>query len=341
MSNVIDSTQPISLLVVVLNYRTPELTIDCLRSLVDEVKSLPNTQVVVTDNASGDDSVEKIKAAIETEGWGEWATLMPLEKNGGYAFGNNAAIRPALETDHPPTYILLLNPDTVVRPGAIKILLDFMEQHPEVGIAGSGLEDVEGVQRATAFRFFTILSELDEGLRLGIVSKLLSKWVITAPKSSQPCQTDWLPGAAMMIRREVFESVGLMDEEYFLYYEETDFCLRAKRAGWPCWYVPESRVVHFPGSSTGVTNTKITPKRRPQYWFESRQRYFRKNHGSLYAMLADAAWILGYSTWRVRRVIQGKPDSDPPLFLSDFIRNSILFQGFANPKEKSKNLPVR
>lgn len=333
MSKTTSESKTISILVVIVNYRTPTLTIECLDSLVSEVETLPNFQVVVVDNASGDDSVEKIRAAITDKGWTEWVTLLVSENNGGYAYGNNLAIRPALESDNLPSYIFLLNPDTFVRPGAIKILLDFMEQHPEVGIGGSGLEDVEGIQRATAFRFFSILSELDAGLRLGIVSKLLSKWVITAPKSSQPCQTDWLPGAAMMIRREVFESVGLMDEQYFLYYEETDFCLRAKRAGWPCWYVPQSRVVHFPGSSTGVTNTKVAPKRRPQYWFESRQRYFTKNYGSLYAMLTDAAWMLGYSTWRVRRVIQGKLDTDPPKFFADFIKNSVLFQGF---KEEGK-----
>ncbi|MDJ0556747.1 MAG: glycosyltransferase family 2 protein [Microcoleaceae cyanobacterium MO_207.B10] len=326
MNNIIDRTQPIYLLVVVLNYRTPDLTIDCLHSLVDEVKSLPNTHVVVTDNDSGDGSVEKIKAAIETEGWPEWVSLMPLAKNGGYAFGNNAGIRPALETDNPPRYILLLNPDTVVRPGALKALVDFMNDRPEVGIAGSRLEDPDGTPQRSAFRFHTALSELDSGMRFGVVTKMLNKWVVAPPVPEEACQTDWVAGASMIVRRQVFEDVGLLDEEYFMYYEEMDFCLQAKRKGWSCWYVPESRVVHLVGQSSGVTNTKKPPKRRPQYWFDSRQRYFLKNYGWLYLAVADILWSTGFISWRMRRIIQRKPDNDPPKLLWDFLRNSVFLK---------------
>jgi len=285
------------------------------------------TRVVVTDNNSGDGSVEKIGAAIETEGWGEWASLMPLELNGGFAYGNNAAIRPALHSTNPPPYILLLNPDTIVRPRALQVLVDFMNKHPDVGIAGSRLEDPDETPQRSAFRFHTAFSELDFGLRLGIVSKLLSKWVVAPPVSDETYQTDWVAGASMIIRREVFEAAGLMDEDYFMYYEEMDFCLQAKKAGWSCWYVPESRVVHLVGQSSGVTDTKRPPKRLPQYLFDSRRRYFIKNYGWLYAALADHAWASGFALWRLRRVIQRKPDNDPPKVFGDFLRNSVLFRG--------------
>lgn len=327
MSGAIQSSPPTRLLAVILNYRTPSLTIDCLRSLAGEVQSLPGTRVAVTDNASGDGSVEKIAAAIETEGWGEWATLMPLDRNGGYAFGNNAAIRAALQSANPPAYFLLLNPDTTVRPGALKALADFMDEHPEVGIAGSRLEEPDGTPQQSAFRFPSLLSELDFGLRLGVVSNLLSKWAVAPPVSQFPCQTDWVAGASAIVRRQVFEAIGLLDEGYFMYYEETDFCLQAKKAGWNCWYVPQSRVVHLVGQSSGVTDTKRPPKRLPGYWFDSRRRYFLKNRGWLYAALADAAWASGFALWRVRRLIQGKPDCDPPKLLGDFLRNSIFLKG--------------
>lgn len=327
MSAQIQQHCPTDLLVVILNYRTPDLTIDCLRSLVTEVESLPGTRVVVSDNASGDGSVEKISAAINTQGWSNWVSLMPLERNGGYAFGNNAVIRPALESAAPPTYFLLLNPDTIVRPGALKALVDFMDQHPQAGIAGSRLEYPDGTPQCSAFRFHTLLSELDAGLRLGVVSNLLAQWVVAPPIPETICQTDWVAGASMIVRRELFEQVGLLDEKYFMYYEEMDFCLQAKRAGWTCWYVPSSRVIHLVGQSSGVTDTKRPPKRRPQYWFDSRRRYFVKNYGWLYAALADALWIFGFSLWRLRRVIQRKPDSDPPKFLGDFIRNSVFLKG--------------
>ena len=327
MSNAIEPNHPTSLLVVIVNYRTASLTIDCLHSLVSEVRSVPGTRVVVTDNNSGDDSVERIGSAIETEGWGDWASLMPLERNGGFAYGNNAAIRPALQSTNPPIYVLLLNPDTIVRPGALKALVDFMNKHPDVGIAGSRLEDPDGTPQRSSFRFHTVFSELDAGLRLGVVSKLLSKWVVAPPVSDETGPTGWVAGASMMIRREVFEAAGLMDEGYFMYYEEMDFCLQAKRAGWSCWYVPQSHVVHLVGQSSGVTDTKRPPKRLPQYWFDSRRRYFLKNYGWLYTALADAAWTVGFSLWRLRRVLQGKPDQDPPNFLSDFVRNSVFLKG--------------
>lgn len=315
------------LTVVILNYRTPDLTIDCLYSLVDEVQAMPDVQVVVVDNNSSDGSVEKIQRAIATEHWEDWITFMPLEHNGGYAFGNNAAIRPALANASPPPYVLLLNPDTVVRPGALQALMTFMDQHPEVGIAGSRLEDLDGTPQRSAFRFPTVLSELDDGLRLGIVTKLLSKWIVAPPVSEEICPVDWVAGASMIVRREVFDAIGLMDEKYFLYFEELDFCLVAKRAGWPCWYVPQSRVVHFVGQSSGVTDTKRQPKRRPAYWFESRRRFFVKNYGWWYAILTEIVWAASFALWRLRRAIQRKPDTDPPKLLNDFLLNSVLVKG--------------
>ncbi len=324
-----DTTQPdslTSLIVVIVNYRTPGLTIDCLRSLVSEVRSLPGTRVVVTDNASGDGSVEQIDTAIATEGWGDWVSFMPLERNGGFAYGNNAAIRPVLESVNPPPYILLLNPDTIVRPGALQVLVDFMDKHPDVGIAGSRLEDPDGTPQQSAFRFHTAISELEQGWRLGIVSKLLAKWGIAPPVPEETCQTDWVAGASMIVRREVFEAVGLMDEEYFMYYEEMDFCLQANKSGWSCWYVPQSRVVHLVGQSSGVTDSKRPPKRLPQYWFDSRQRYFLKNYGWMYTALADIFWASGFAFWRLRRGFQRKPDADPPQFLRDFLRNSVFLK---------------
>ena len=102
------------LLVVIVNYRTAELTLDCLRSLAAEAAALPGLRAVVVDNASGDDSVDRLAAAVSEY---RWATFLPLAENRGFSAGNNAAIRPALAAADPPDYVLLLNPDTVVRPG--------------------------------------------------------------------------------------------------------------------------------------------------------------------------------------------------------------------------------
>lgn len=316
-----------STLIVIVNYRTADLTVDCLRSLNDEVNTLQDVNVVVTDNDSGDDSPTQIQQAIKDNNWDTWASLMPLDRNGGFAYGNNQAIQPVLHSDTPPDFVLLLNPDTVIRPGAVSRLIEFMHENPKVGIAGSRLEDPDGTPQRSAFRFPTTRSELDDGLRLGLVSRLLRNKCVAPPVRDDQHPTDWVAGASMIVRRQVFQDAGLMDEGYFMYYEEVDFCLRARRAGWPCWYVPDSHVVHLVGQASGVTVKNTRPKRRPDYWFDSRRRYFVKNHGLLHAAITDAAWALGYATYRLRRLIQRKPDTDPPKLLYDFIRHSVLLKG--------------
>ena len=324
-----DSTQPDSrsrVRVIILNYRTPELTVACLHSLVAESESFPEFHVVVVDNDSQDSSVETISAAIAEQDW-DWVSFMPLAQNGGYASGNNAAIRPALALEHPPQYFHILNPDTVVQPDAIRTLVDFMEQHPEAGIAGSRLQDPDGTPQCSAFRFPNLLGEIESGLRLGPVSKLLAGWRVVQPVPAANAQTDWVAGASMIVRRQVFETAGLMDDAYFLYYEEVDFCLAAARAGWSCWYVPASRVVHYVGKSTGVSDTKQARKRLPAYWFDSRRRYFVKNYGQPYAVLSEVSLAASYAVWRMRRALQRKPDLDPPHFLVDLLRNSTLVKG--------------
>lgn len=324
MSDTLPIQDMTHLLVVILNYRTAQLTIDCLESLGPEVRALPGTQVIVTDNSSQDGSVEQIGAAIQAARWEDWVSLQPLPSNGGFAMGNNAAIRLALQSPNPPAYFLLLNPDTIVHPGALSELVQFMDHHPKAGIVGSRLENPDGSPQHSAFRFPSIFSELDHGLRFGLATQLLKRWEVTPPISEEICQTDWLSGASILIRKEVFEAVGLLDEQYFMYYEELDFCLKAYKSGWYCWYVPQSRVIHLVGQSSGVNNSA---KRRPQYWFESRRRYFLKNHGWVYTAIADATWLISFIIRRLRLIIQRQPDTEPPFLLTDFWTNSIFLKG--------------
>jgi N-acetylglucosaminyl-diphospho-decaprenol L-rhamnosyltransferase len=308
--------------VVIVNYRTPRLVVDCLRTLAPEVTAEPGLRVVVVDNASGDDSLQVIDRAIGDHGW-TWATLMPLDRNGGFAFGNNAAIRELLAGPEPPRYVWLLNPDTLVRPGAARALIDFLETHSDVGIAGGRLEFPDGTPQTAAFRFPSLVGELEDTIRIGLVTQMLGRFRVPGPIRTEPHPTDWVNGASMMVRREVFETIGLMDEGYFLYFEETDFCRRARRAGWPVWHVPASRVVHLEGQSTGVTGSNLAKKPRPTYWFDSRARYFRKHLGAGHALLADVIFVVGFALWRAQRRLRGKADPDPPGLLRDFVRHAL------------------
>ena len=206
----------------------------------------------------------------------------------------------------------------------MRALVEFMEDRPDVGIAGSRLEEPDGTPQLSAFRFPSVLGELEGGLRLGPASRLLARWVGAPAVPTGPGPTDWVAGASMIIRSAVFEAVGLMDEGYFMYFEEVDFCHRARRAGWPCWYVPAAHVVHLVGQSSGVTNPSAAQRRRPSYWFRARRRYFLNNHGRLATVLADLAWSLGHVSYRLRRLVQRKPDTDPQWLLWDFIRFNFL-----------------
>ena len=147
---------------------------------------------MVVENNSPDDSAGKIGAAIRAEHWQSWVELLPLEQNLGFAGGNNAALRPLLMLPRPPEYVLLLNPDTVVRPGAVRALVEFMDLHPRVGIAGSRLEDPDGTPQRSAFRFFSVASEFEGGIRLGVVSRLLRQRLVAPPVAEEPHATDWV-----------------------------------------------------------------------------------------------------------------------------------------------------
>jgi N-acetylglucosaminyl-diphospho-decaprenol L-rhamnosyltransferase len=309
--------------VVIVNYQTASLTLDGLASLVAEYQHGLEMRVVVVDNASGDDSLAVLQQGLTALQNPDWIQVEAMPRNDGFAYGNNVVLRQAMAANSPPDYILLLNPDAAVREGAIAPLIQFLDDHPQAGLVGSRLEDPDGTPQTSAFRFPSIWSELDHGLRLGVVSRLIQHRRLAMPIVMEPCLSDWLAGASLMIRREVLSSAGLFDEDYFLYFEEVDFCHRAQQTGWECWYIPESRVVHLVGQSTGVTDTRRSPQRMPQYWFESRRRYFLKFHGAFYTALADLLWMTGFALWRLRRWVFSKPDSDPPYFLWDFFRNSL------------------
>src|SRR4051794_1054331 len=128
------------LLVIILNYRVTDLTIDCLRSLIPEIPRGAGMKVAVCENGTGCDAEKRLRDAIVQNGWERWVELTAISPNRGFTGGNNFIIRKALASDDPPEYFLLLNADTLVLPGAFASLVAFMDNHPDVGIAGSRLE---------------------------------------------------------------------------------------------------------------------------------------------------------------------------------------------------------
>ena len=319
-----NSMRSINVTVLIVSYRSAPLTIENLRSVQAEVqRSAPDIDIraIVVDNASGDYPI--LQHTIEENGWGSWVTLILAPRNGGFAYGNNLALGKALE-QRPPDYLHLLNPDAQVKPGAITALVGFLESHGEVGIAGSSFENADGSDWPIAFRFPSLISEFCAALHVGLVSRLFRRWQVpqTMSRTAQP--VDWISGASMLIRPRVFETIGGLDENYFLYFEETDFCRRARAAGFPTWYVPESRVMHVAGHSTKTMERDSGPKRLPAYWFESRRRYFVLAFGKPHAMLIDLIVALVYPVGLLKRFALGRGSTAIPHYWRDFLSHSVL-----------------
>jgi GT2 family glycosyltransferase len=326
--------------VVILTYKTAQLAINCLRSVAAERDAAQvRIRVVVVDNASGD--LARISASVHDNNWNSWVKLVEAPRNGGYAYGNNLGIQHAF-SDGAPNYIYLLNPDTEVRAGAIGSLVHFLEAHPEAAIAGSSFENPDGSTWPIAFRFPSLLSELMGGIQFGPLTRLLRRWEVPLSMGSNPAQVDWICGASMLIRPGVFTAIGGLDENYFLYFEETDFCRRALGAGFPTWYVPAARVMHIMGQSTQITGLNTAPKRLPDYWFESRRRYFAVSFGIPRAMLIDIVALIAHSLGGISRLVRRRQHTAVPHFKRDLIRHSILWpRNRALPAARSPQFSAR
>ncbi len=310
--------------VVIVNYNSREMVIDCLESLLGEQSEYVKLAVHVCDNCSPDQSADKIESAIIEKRWTDWVNLSRLDRNAGFAAGNNAALKELNRTDK-PDYIWLLNADTVVRPGALGALVSYMNDNPRVGITGSRLEDFDGSVQACAFRFHTPASEFIDNVGSKLPGSLFERYRVAPAMPDAPCPVDWVSGASMLIRSEALEEVGLFDETYFLYYEETDLCRRMRNHAWQIHHVPKSRVVHLVGQSTSVTKRDQRPQRRPSYWFRSRRHYFIKHHGRLQAFTADLALAAGIMLHHLKVLIRRSANPFPPYFLYDLLRHSPVF----------------
>jgi len=315
-----------SVLTVILNWRTPDMTLRAAESALAAMEGIAGA-ITIVDNDSGDGSESRLRAAVADRGWTR-VQVVQAGRNGGFGAGNNAGIRAGLPGGAVPDYVWILNSDAFPEADAGRILLDHLEGHPPVGMAGSYIEGVDGVPHVTCFRFPSIASEFEGAIRFGPVTHALRRHVVPMDiPQSGVMRVGWSAGCSLMIRAAVLERVGLFDESFFLYFEETDLCLRAARAGWPTDYVRASKVLHIGSETTGMKRWTRTPR----YWFDSRRHYFTKNHGRAYALFATAAHVAGGALHRLRCALTGRPSGDPPHFLRDLIAHSLT-RGPRTPK---------
>ncbi|MCL3881767.1 glycosyltransferase family 2 protein [Marivita sp. GX14005] len=324
---------------VILNYKTPDLALKAARSVAAAMEGFGGA-ILLVDNASGDGSFEAMRDGVARAKWPAHLDLRVLQtgRNGGFGAGNNFGIRAGLETCPGAKFVYLLNPDAEVEAGGIAALVNHLEMHPEAAIAGSWISGEDGGDHCSAFRLPSLASEFEAAIRMGPVTRVLKNSVLPLHVPDRSGPVGWIVGASMLVRRDALDRTGLFDETFFLYFEETDLCLRAQRAGFEVHFVRESRVSHIGSVSTGMGSWARTPP----YWYQSRWYYYSKNHGRVFAAAATLLNVTGTLLWRLRRRIERRPNTDAPRFLRDMIAHDAraLFKPTPNAAIRSIRSPA-
>jgi GT2 family glycosyltransferase len=287
--------------IVIINYRTAGLVRNCLSALGPELDA-NDARIVVVDNCSKDGSADEIADFLmKGELWKQRITLIRSPENAGFSGGNNIGVS-ALDADH----YLLLNSDTLARPGALKTLLDASVREKDAGIIAPRLEDEDGTPQISCFHFHSPLSEFLSAAETAPLDRLFSFAVAPMAVSDTPVDCDWASFACVLIKRAALDDAGPMDNGYFMYFEDADYCRALKKHGWRIHYEPAARVVHLRGGSSPVKSTMQAKKRPPAYYYASRTRYFRKAYGPFGLYAANLMWLGGRCVARARSLI-GKP----------------------------------
>lgn len=279
-----------TLSIVIVNYNAENLLRGCLESIYTGANGTP-FDVWVVDNNSRDNSVRMIKSQFPK------VKVIENRSNVGFSKANNMVISQSRSE-----YVLLLNPDTLVIGDAIDRVVKFMNEHPEVGISGCKvLNKNRTLQLAcrrsiptpkVAFFRLTGLS------RLFPRSKVMAKYNLTYEDPDKTHEVDAVSGAFLMIRKKAVEDIGLLDERFFMYGEELDWCLRAKRAGWAVMYCPSAEIIHYKGESTKYNSRKAALEfYRAMYLFH--KKHFAKDHSPVTNFLIYAGiFFKAFSSWK-------------------------------------------
>ncbi|MBA7610853.1 N-acetylglucosaminyl-diphospho-decaprenol L-rhamnosyltransferase [subsurface metagenome] len=225
--------EPLS--VIIVNYNAGRHLAACIQSLMTNTPAVP-MEIIIVDNASMDDSITRVRQAFPE------VKILTNPENVGFAVACNQGIKRARGLN-----ILLLNPDTIVLPYAVKDSLAFLSQNPEAGIVGCRLLDNDGQPRNSCRTFPTAWDYLFDSLFLTKLfprSKLFGRFYLTNTTFNEPSEVDVVQGAFFLFKRQVMDDIGLLDERFFMYAEERDFCYRAKAAGWKVYFYPQAAIVH-------------------------------------------------------------------------------------------------
>ena len=291
---------PPKLVVSIINYRTGPLSIACAASALAD-RGEHDVEVVLVDNASGDGSADEIATWIETLPADSPVRLVRSEVNTGFSGGHNIGIQA-----EPADWYLLLNSDAVLRAGFFDALTEAIAANPKAGLIAPQLEGEEGEVQNSLFRFASPISELTRAAHTGVIDRLFARYRVPLGTDPDTDQIEWASFACIALNGAMVREIGLMDEGYFLYYEDSEYCLRARRAGWPIARAPGAVAVHYRGGSGPVKALQKAKKRMPAYFYASRSRFLYQAHGRAGLILANLLWHLGRGIAQARRVL-GRP----------------------------------
>jgi len=257
--------------IVIVNWNTKKLLLNCLGSVFATIKNI-SMEVWLVDNASSDGSVEAVTKIYPS------INIIQNQKNLGFAAANNQAFKKMQGR-----YALLLNTDTVLTEGAVETIYDFMEHQPDVGIACGQLLNQDG-SKQNSFANFPSLASLIFGEAL--LQLLFPKKYPNKRKAHvSPMEVDSCIGACMMVREDAMDTVGWLDESFFFFFEETDWACRMKQAGWKVYIVPSARILHLQGQSVGHNiQSRIL-------YYRSRYIFFKKWHQDIYGLIRGIIFL--------------------------------------------------
>jgi N-acetylglucosaminyl-diphospho-decaprenol L-rhamnosyltransferase len=283
----------LDLSIIIVSWNVSDLLRDCLASIQQAPlvrveadgtahgQQGPRTEVLIVDSASSDGSVAMIREQFP------WVYLIALDENVGFVQGNNIALELAQGR-----YLLLLNPDTMIHDDALTILTNFLDEHPDTGIVGPRVLNPDGTTQSTRRRFLTSVGGLFESTWLQGYAprRILDHYYMNDFPDTGTFDADWVQGCALMARRTVYEQIGGLDPGFVMFFEEVDWCRRAKDAGWRVFYVGDAQITHYGGQSTDQVETQ-----KHIHFQQSKVRYYHKHFGFWTALALRTFLLLSYS----------------------------------------------
>lgn len=255
-----------------------------LRGCLQSIQANPppeSYEIIVVDNHSTDNTLSMLASEFPQ------VQVICNSTNRGYTAPMNQALRAARGQ-----YLMQLNPDTIVHPGAFAALIEFMQSNPRAGIVGPKVLNTDGTLQKpcrrgesrpwAVFTYFLGLSSLFPK------SRLFGGYLLNYLDEDQVNEVDGVSGSCMLIRRQVIEQIGYLDERFFAYQEDADFCFRARKTGWAIYYVPTARITHY----GGMGGSRVQPYRSIYQWHRSYWLHYRKNMASDYLFLFNWFYYL-------------------------------------------------